>query len=136
MADSLSICVRLQTIETQAAVHRCTALVDFLEQKLIPYPATVNDEGMYVHAKKVGEKLVGYANVLETPLVMGAEDFSFFSQRMPSAMFWLGVGNESLGPPHPLHSSYFFLDEQALPLGAAFHASVAMSYLEQHSAQL
>ncbi|KAG6500889.1 hypothetical protein ZIOFF_040750 [Zingiber officinale] len=125
-----------ETIERQAAVHRCTALVDFLEQKLIPYPATVNDEGIYAHAKTVGEKLVGYANVLESPFVMGAEDFSFFSQRMPSALFWLGVGNESLGPPQPLHSPYLFLDEQALPLGAALHAAVALSYLEQHSAKL
>ncbi|XP_074591444.1 IAA-amino acid hydrolase ILR1-like 3 [Curcuma longa] len=125
-----------ETIETQAAVHRCTAFVDFLELKLKPYPATVNDERIYAHAKDVGEKLVGYANVLESPFLMGAEDFSFFSQRMPSAMFWLGVGNESLGPSHPLHSPYFFLDEQALPFGAALHAAVAMSYLEQHSAQL
>ncbi|XP_009405312.3 IAA-amino acid hydrolase ILR1-like 3 [Musa acuminata AAA Group] len=124
-----------EIIETQAAVHRCTASVDFMEEKLIPYPATVNDHQMYSHVRKVGENLVGEDNVHESPPTMGAEDFSFFSQRMPSSMFWLGVRNDdSVGPVHPLHSPYFFLNEQALPIGAAFHAAVAMSYLDEHSA--
>lgn len=105
-----------------------------MEEKLIPYPATVNDHQMYTHVKKVGENLVGKDNVHESPPVMGAEDFSFFSQRMPSSLFWLGVRNDSVGPVHPLHSPYFFLNEQALPIGAAFHAAVAMSYLDEHSA--
>ncbi|RWW37136.1 hypothetical protein BHE74_00057789 [Ensete ventricosum] len=122
-------------VQTQAAVHRCIASIDFMEKKLIPYPATVNDHQMYVHVKKVGENLVGEDNVHESPPTMGAEDFSFFSQRMPSSMFWLGVRNDSEGPVHPLHSPYFFLNEQALPIGAAFHAAVAMSYLDEHSAE-
>ncbi|KAJ8477095.1 hypothetical protein OPV22_020822 [Ensete ventricosum] len=124
-----------EIIETQAAVHRCIASIDFMEKKLIPYPATVNDHQMYAHVKKVGENLVGEDNVHESPPTMGAEDFSFFSQRMPSSMFWLGVRNDSEGPVHPLHSPYFFLNEQALPIGAAFHAAVAMSYLDEHSAE-
>ncbi|CAL9120376.1 unnamed protein product [Musa textilis] len=123
-----------EIIETQAAVHGCTASVDFMEKKLKPYPATVNDHRMYAHVKKVGEALVGEDNVRESPPTMGAEDFSFFSQRLPSSMFWLGVRNDSVGPFHPLHSPYFFLNEQALPIGAAFHAAVALSYLDEHSA--
>uniref|UniRef100_A0A9I9EHU6 Uncharacterized protein n=1 Tax=Cucumis melo TaxID=3656 RepID=A0A9I9EHU6_CUCME len=31
----------------------------------------------------------------------------------------------------PLHSPYLILDEQVLPLGAALHAAVAISYLDQ-----
>ncbi|OVA07101.1 Peptidase M20 [Macleaya cordata] len=52
-----------EVIEAQAIVHRCSAVVDFMEDKLIPYPATVNDEKMYEHAKKVGEGLLGESNV-------------------------------------------------------------------------
>ena len=47
----------------QAAVQQCNATVDFLEDKLKPYPATVNDEAMYKHAKSVGESLLGEPNV-------------------------------------------------------------------------
>ncbi|CAL9150410.1 unnamed protein product [Musa hybrid cultivar] len=122
-----------EVIETQAAVHRCTATVDFMEQELRPYPATVNDERIYAHARRVGESLLGKDNVHESLPTMAAEDFSFFSQRMPSALFWLGIKNQTLGPGYPLHSPHFFLDEQALPIGAAFHASVAKAYLDHYS---
>ncbi|KAG1331708.1 IAA-amino acid hydrolase ILR1-like 3 [Cocos nucifera] len=125
-----------EVIETQAAVHRCTAMVESLENTSIPYPATVNDEGMYAHAKRVGEDLVGEASVHHCPPTMGAEDFSFYSQKMPSAFFWLGIKNETLGSTYPLHSPYFFMDEQALPIGAALHAAVAMAYLDNHSIEL
>lgn len=104
-----------------------------MDQERKPYPATVNDEHIYSHAKRVGESLLGEDNVHESVLSMAAEDFSFFSQRMPSAMFWLGIRNDTLGSVYPLHSPYFFLDDQALPVGAALHASVAEAYLDHHS---
>ncbi|WOK94638.1 IAA-amino acid hydrolase ILR1-like 3 isoform X1 [Canna indica] len=122
-----------EVIEMQAAAHRCTATVDFMDQDRKPYPATLNDEQMYTHARKVGESLLGEANVWECMPVMAAEDFSFYTQRMPGAMFWLGIRNETLSSVYPLHSPYFFLDEQALPIGAALHASVAVAYLNLNS---
>ncbi|KAJ6811072.1 IAA-amino acid hydrolase ILR1-like 3 [Iris pallida] len=121
-----------EIIETQSAVHRCTATVDFMEKKLIPYPVTINDEQIYNHAKRVGEGLVGEGNVLLGPMLMAAEDFSFFAQRIPSALFFVGVKNESVEVVHGLHSPYFSVDEQALPIGAALHSAVAMAYLDQH----
>ncbi|KAG0498523.1 hypothetical protein HPP92_002825 [Vanilla planifolia] len=120
-----------EIIETQASVHRCTAMVDFMEKSMIPYPATVNDAEMYIHAKKVGEDLVGIDNVHLSSPFMGAEDFGFYSQRMPSTIFFLGTKNESIGSVHLLHSPFFFLDEQVLPIGAAFHAAVALSYMDR-----
>ncbi|KAJ6803350.1 IAA-amino acid hydrolase ILR1-like 3 [Iris pallida] len=125
-----------EVIETQSAVHRCTATVDFKDTELRPYPATVNDVGMYNHAKGVAEGLVGETNVHVCPLVMGAEDFSFYTQKMPSAAFNIGVRNESLGAVHLLHSPHFVADEQALPIGAAFHAAVAMAYLDRPSLEV
>jgi IAA-amino acid hydrolase len=34
---------------------------------------------------------------------------------------------------HPLHSPYFVIDEDVLPVGAAFHSAVAMEYLNKYS---
>jgi IAA-amino acid hydrolase len=110
--------------------------VDFLENTLIPYPVLENHESIYNLAKSVGERLLGAANMqLFTP-VMGAEDFSFFSQKIPAAMFMLGVGNEAKDQVHSLHSPYFFADEKALPIGAALHAAVAIDYLEKNSTDI
>lgn len=94
------------------------------------YPATINDEKMYKHAKIAGQTLLGKENVHLVPMGMAAEDFSFYSQKMPAAFFVIGIKNESIKSNKPLHSPEFVLDEEALPIGAALHASVAISYLE------
>uniref|UniRef100_A0A1D1Z6M9 IAA-amino acid hydrolase ILR1-like 7 n=1 Tax=Anthurium amnicola TaxID=1678845 RepID=A0A1D1Z6M9_9ARAE len=117
-----------EVIEAQSAVHRCSATVVFTEKERIPYPVTVNNEEMYTHARRVGEDLLGEANVHVSMPTMGAEDFSFYSQEMPSTMFWIGTRNKTTEPAYPLHSPYFFLDEHALPIGAALHAAVAMTW--------
>lgn len=119
----------------QAGVHRCNATVDFKEETPLPYPVLVNDEGLYEHAKGVGEVLLGEENVQFLPVTMGAEDFSFYSQKMPGAMFAVGTKNETLKSDQPLHSPYFVIDEGALPIGSAFHAAVAMSYLDKRDTE-
>ncbi|CAK9180805.1 unnamed protein product [Ilex paraguariensis] len=124
-----------EVIEMQAAVHQCSAIVDFMEEKQMPHPVMVNDEAVYEHVKRVGKTLVGEPNFQLFPVIMGGEDFSFYSQRMPAAMFVIGTKNETLKSDQPLHSPYFFIDEEALPIGASFHAAVAMSYLDSYAAE-
>lgn len=123
-----------EIVEGQAAVHRCSASVDFMEETMRPYPAVVNAEGMYAHAKEVGGRLLGEGNVRVAPQLMGAEDFGFYAQRMAGAFFTIGVGNESsMEQLRTTHSPYFVIDEDALPVGAAFHAAVAIEYMEKHA---
>ncbi|KAK2985401.1 hypothetical protein RJ640_014143 [Escallonia rubra] len=124
-----------EVIELQALVHQCTATVDFMEETPLPYPVMDNDQGLYKHAKRVGEILLGEPNVQLLPVTMGAEDFSFYSQRVPAAMFVVGTKNETLGSDQPLHSPYFVIDEEALPIGSALYAAVAMSYLDSHAVE-
>uniref|UniRef100_A0A2P2JFW6 Uncharacterized protein n=1 Tax=Rhizophora mucronata TaxID=61149 RepID=A0A2P2JFW6_RHIMU len=104
-----------------------------MEERHLPHPAMVNDEALYNQAKKVGEIMLGESNVQLTPVTMGAEDFSFFTQKMPSAIFVIGIKNETLQSHQPLHSPYFFIDEEAFPIGAAFNAAVAISYVDSHA---
>ncbi|XP_030927985.1 IAA-amino acid hydrolase ILR1-like [Quercus lobata] len=122
-----------EVIETQAAVHRCSAMVDFMEDSGHKhYPVMVNDEALYEHVKEVGEILLGKPNVQLFPLPMGSEDFSFFSQKTAAAIFVIGINYETLKSDLPLHSPYFFIDEEVLPIGAALNAAVATSYLNKH----
>ncbi|XP_047069096.1 IAA-amino acid hydrolase ILR1-like 8 [Lolium rigidum] len=115
-----------EIIEGQATVHRCAATVDFMEEELRPYPATVNDEGMYTHAKAVAEVMLGEANVKPAP-----QSIAFYAQRTAGAFFFIGVGNETtMDRVSPVHSPHFVMDEEVLPIGAAFHASVAVEYLK------
>lgn len=112
------------------AVHQCTATVDFMEVERTPYPPTVNDQAMYEHAKKVGEILLGEENVEHAQITMGAEDFSFYAQRMKAAFFVIGIRNETMKSIKELHNPRFTIDERVLPIGAALHAAVAMTYMD------
>nr|GEW46507.1 IAA-amino acid hydrolase ILR1 [Tanacetum cinerariifolium] len=63
---------------------------------------------------------------------MGGEDFSFFTQKMSAVVFVIGSENETHVIREHLHSHYFVIDEEAVPMGAAFHVAVAISYLNSH----
>jgi amidohydrolase len=96
------------------------------------YPAMVNDEALTTLGMESVRVLLGEQSVAHIPTPqMGGEDFAFFSQRVPSLMFRLGVRNEARGIVHGVHSSRFDLDEDALPFGAAALARIAIDYLQQ-----
>ncbi|XP_073526430.1 uncharacterized protein [Phyllobates terribilis] len=120
-----------EIIEMQAKVHQCTAVLDFMDETM-PHPVMVNDKTLYEHGKHVGEVMLGKSKVGVLPVTMGGEDFSFFVPRMPAAIFVIGIKNETLKADKPLHSPYFFVDEDAFPVGAAWNAAVAMSYLNNN----
>jgi IAA-amino acid hydrolase len=113
-------------------VNRCITTVDFMEEERRPYPATVNDEGMYDHARAVAGAMLGEGNVKVIDPMMAAEDFSYYAQRFPGAFFMIGIHDKAMTTGvHPLHSPNFVIDESVLPVGAALHAAVAMEYLNK-----
>ncbi|KAH0455524.1 hypothetical protein IEQ34_015556 [Dendrobium chrysotoxum] len=116
-----------EVIVMQSSVYKCSASVDFFENERF-YPPTVNDDIMYEHVKNVAVSLLGPKNYKDVPPMMGAEDFSFYSEIVPAAFYYIGVRNESLGSIHTGHSPYFMIDEDVLPVGAAVHAAIAERY--------
>ncbi|XP_043706161.1 IAA-amino acid hydrolase ILR1-like 4 [Telopea speciosissima] len=118
-----------EVIKGGAAVHRCSARVDFHEDKKPFYPVTVNSEDLHEHFQKVAGDMLGVHNLEVRPPVMGAEDFAFFSEVIPGYYFFLGMKNETKGFLANNHSPYFTVNEDAFPYGAALHASLATSYL-------
>ncbi|KAK1678453.1 hypothetical protein QYE76_039301 [Lolium multiflorum] len=121
-----------EVVEGQAAVGRCAATVDFMEEELRPYPATVNDQGVYAHVKAVAEGMLGPANVRLSAQIMAAEDFGFYAEKIPAAFF--GVGVRGAGEEmHHVHTPHLVIDEDALPVGAALHAAVAIEFLNKHA---
>ncbi|GMH00706.1 hypothetical protein Nepgr_002545 [Nepenthes gracilis] len=121
-----------EVITEQAKVFRCSATVDFFEKDYTIYPPTVNHEGMHEHVRKVTVDLFGPEKFQLVPLIMGSEDFSFYSQEIPAAFYFIGIRNETLGSVHSVHTPYFMIDEDVLPFGAAAHAAIAERYLNEH----
>lgn len=74
------------------------------------YPVTYNHEVETDLATLTAKKVAGDDKVIETPLVMGSEDFSYMLQARPGAFIFCGNGT-SAGLHHP---SYNFDDEAIL----------------------
>jgi len=89
------------------------------------YPVTSNDADQTAYARALATHLVGPERVLDADRLMGAEDFSFYAQRVPACFYMLGVQG---GPAtaHPHHSSFFDIDESALPTGVAMMTALAL----------
>ncbi|GFP89813.1 iaa-amino acid hydrolase ilr1-like 6 [Phtheirospermum japonicum] len=120
-----------EVIIAQAKVYKCSATVDFFKNSDTIYPPMVNDDRMYQHVRNSAVDLVGPTNFGVVQPVMGAEDFSFYSEIIPAAFFYIGIKNETLGSVHSPHSPHFMIDENALPIGAATHAAIAERYLNK-----
>ncbi|MEO9258535.1 MAG: amidohydrolase [Crocinitomicaceae bacterium] len=81
------------------------------------YPFLVNDEQITESAREIAKKLIGADNVVELPIRMTAEDFSYYSQEVPACFFRLGVRNESIKAIYGVHNSQFAVDEEAMLTG-------------------
>jgi amidohydrolase len=89
------------------------------------YPVTANDPEQTRYARALASRTVHPDQVIDASKLMGAEDFSFFAQRVPSCFFTLGCGS-SRDTRHPHHSSLFDIDEAALPQGVAMMTALAL----------
>jgi amidohydrolase len=116
--------------EMEKACSVARALGGDFALKIIPgYIPVVNDPALTGLVHEVAAEMVGEENVLEAPLEMGGEDFSYFAREAPGCFFL--VGGATPGEPQRLHHHpRFDVDERCLPLGAALLAQVASRFLE------
>jgi amidohydrolase len=95
------------------------------------YPITYNDPAVTEQMAPTLRRVAGNANVAVVNAVLGAEDFSFFQQKVPGLFFWLGTRPKNETPEHAAsnHSPLFYIDESGLELGVRAIAHVAFDYL-------
>jgi len=88
------------------------------------YPVTSNDAEQTRYVRALAERTVGTEQVAEIPRIMGAEDFSFFAERVPACFFNIGSnGGEASAWPH--HHAKFDIDERALAVGTRMMTALA-----------
>ncbi len=94
------------------------------------YPPTISCQEMNKVAAKAAEKTIGAENIIYfDECSMGGEDFSYFSEKVPSVYFNLGIANEEKGIIYPIHNSKFTIDESALKTGTMVMSQLAIEYL-------
>jgi amidohydrolase len=100
-------------------------------------PVTVNDAALTSWAVPTLERVAGADKAYEAPPSLGAEDFSYYAQRVPGLFLFLGVTPEGQDPATAPanHSPLFFADEGALPVGVRALANLAVEYMQRGPAR-
>ncbi|MEM4952243.1 MAG: amidohydrolase [Ignisphaera sp.] len=98
-----------------------------LELSEVSYPSVVNTPELADFVMNIARKL---GDVREAPMTMGAEDFSYYLQKIPGVFIVLGIRNESKGIVYPHHHPKFNVDEEVLWKGTALYALLAYNHLK------
>jgi amidohydrolase len=94
------------------------------------YPVTINDVSLTKQMLPTLEMSAGKANIVEVPPTMGAEDFSYFQEKVPGVFFFLGGMDPKKSPSQvaPHHTPDFYLDETGFVLGVKTLSNMVVDY--------
>ena len=97
------------------------------------YPITFNHLELTSQMLPTLQRIASKENVLEIDAITGAEDFSFFQQKIPGLYFFLGGKALDVKPEEAAghHTPDFMLDESGFVLGVKTLSALALDYLEQ-----
>jgi hippurate hydrolase len=90
----------------------------------VGYPTVYNNESLHSVARHIAEQYMGADKVEETEIRMGAEDFGYYSQKIPGCFFRLGTANKSKGITNGVHTPLFNIDEDAIETGMGIMATL------------
>ena len=95
----------------------------------VGYPPMHNHPEIVDLIKLVAGDLLGEDKIIPPEPGMGAEDFGYFLEKAPGAMFMLGCKIE--GDERRHHDPRFDIDENCMPIGVAIIAETALRILDQ-----
>ena len=81
------------------------------------YPYLENNPQLTEQTRAILKTTLGEDNVIDLPIRMTGEDFSFFAQKIPATFIRVGVRNEAKGIVYGVHNAKFDIDEKALEVG-------------------
>lgn len=92
-----------------------------------------NPEMVELVRSVTGEVVSSPDDIVADVRTIGGEDFSEFSQRVPSAYYFVSTGNKEKETDFPHHYPRFNIDEDTLTTGVEMHVRTALAYLNAES---
>ncbi|WP_375324568.1 amidohydrolase [Flagellimonas sp. GZD32] len=117
----------IEMAETIAKAYRAEATVEIAKG----VPITYNDPALTEASLGSLQYAAGTDNVHLIKAVTGAEDFSFYQEKVPGFFFILGGKDPNAGPDEhfPHHTPDFKIDDSGLKLGVKAMTEIALDYL-------
>jgi amidohydrolase len=123
---------RLKQITTNIAESAgAIAEISITKQTLITYNDPILTEKMVPTL----EAVAGKNNVVLTPAATGAEDFSFYQDKVPGLFFFLGGMPKGKNPAETAshHTPDFYIDEGSFVLGMKVMSDLTIDYMEMNA---
>jgi len=112
-----------QKIEGVCQAHGATAELNIMTG----YPSLYNNPEVTAASKAAMIDYLGKDKVIDMPLRMTAEDFSYYSQEIPACFYRLGTAAPDGTKNSPVHTPTFDVDERSLEVGIGLMAWIAIT---------
>tara|TARA_B110000495_G_C22772562_1_gene452087 strand:- start:354 stop:779 length:426 start_codon:yes stop_codon:yes gene_type:complete len=101
---------------------------------LVSYPITYNDPELYEQMLPSLKRINGSENVNSMNAITGAEDFSFFQEKIPGIYFFIGGAKKGTDPSKaaPHHTPDFYVDDSAMLTGLKSMTTLTLDYLQNN----
>ena len=108
----------------QTVIDMCAEVAQKTQTEIQAYIPEVclpllNDESCFERLKRFAEGM--RFQLLPKPFYV-SEDFAYYLKKVPGCMFYLGIGSET-----PLHSTNFYINEEALESGVEMFMRLALN---------
>jgi len=125
-----------QIAEKTAEAAGATALVELPFSS--HYPVTFNNVALNIAMLPSLQKAAGKDNLILRPVETGAEDFSFYQQKVPGLFFWLGGLPKGKDPKTagPHHTPEFLIDDSSFKTGVVAFCNLVFDYEEINKKQI
>ena len=101
---------------------------------MVSYPITYNDTDLYNKMLPTLKRVNGEENVNFMDAITGAEDFSFFQEKVPGMYFFIGGAKKGTDPnlAAPHHTPDFYVDDSSMVTGLKSMTSLTLDYLHNN----
>jgi amidohydrolase len=96
---------------------------------LVGYPCVHNDEALTQKVNTILQPIIGEAQVVNLPLRMTADDFSFYMHQIPGCYIRIGTTNaDGTQYNSPVHTNTFDIDSNAIKTGIEVICGLVVGY--------
>jgi metal-dependent amidase/aminoacylase/carboxypeptidase family protein len=94
------------------------------------YRPLINDHGITELVKNAALSVAGPDNVVDVgEPTMGAEDMSYYLEKVPGTFIAIGTGNKEKDTAYPNHHPKFTVDEDVLHVASSVFAKACLDFL-------